>query len=93
MLSSLFNRNPSVQESARGLHDHLNAVIPGSHRKCPSENFTTMILKTEWLMLHNDWSRIGSAALGQYAEDSVQDTRIYYNSGLCAPSDVYSNGL
>eukprot|EP00959_Pyramimonas_sp_CCMP1952_P312851 6548727-Pyramimonas_sp.AAC.1 len=60
-ISSLFNRNPSVQESVRGLHDHLNAVIPGSHRKCPPENFTTVILKTEWMMIHNDWSKIGSA--------------------------------
>eukprot|EP00959_Pyramimonas_sp_CCMP1952_P256144 5349993-Pyramimonas_sp.AAC.1 len=35
MISSLFTRNSSVQENVRGLHDHLHAVIPNSHRKCP----------------------------------------------------------
>eukprot|EP00959_Pyramimonas_sp_CCMP1952_P054287 1135366-Pyramimonas_sp.AAC.1 len=47
----------------------------------------------EWMMIHHDLSEIGSAVLGQYAEDSVQETQIYYPNGLCAPSDVYSNGL
>eukprot|EP00959_Pyramimonas_sp_CCMP1952_P164830 3445344-Pyramimonas_sp.AAC.1 len=55
-------------------------------------DLTTVILKMEWMMIHNDWSEIGSAVLGQYAEDSVQDTKYYYGNGRCAPSDVYSSG-
>eukprot|EP00959_Pyramimonas_sp_CCMP1952_P081253 1697631-Pyramimonas_sp.AAC.1 len=43
--------------------------------------------------MHNDWSKVGSAFLGQYAEDSVQDTNYFYKDGLCVPHDVYSNGL
>eukprot|EP00959_Pyramimonas_sp_CCMP1952_P021059 444065-Pyramimonas_sp.AAC.1 len=69
MFSSPFTRNSSVQESVRGLHDQLNAVIPG-HRRCPPMDLTTVILKTERIMIYNDWSNIGSAVLGQYAEDS-----------------------
>eukprot|EP00959_Pyramimonas_sp_CCMP1952_P043742 914213-Pyramimonas_sp.AAC.1 len=56
-------------------------------------DLTTVILKTECIMMRNDWSNIGSAVLGQYAEDSVQDAKYYYGNGLCAPSDVYSNGM
>eukprot|EP00959_Pyramimonas_sp_CCMP1952_P087077 1822014-Pyramimonas_sp.AAC.1 len=54
---------------------------------------TTVVLKAEWMMMHNDWSKVGSALLGQCAEDSVQDTSYFYRDGLCAPRDVYNNGL
>eukprot|EP00959_Pyramimonas_sp_CCMP1952_P131863 2756883-Pyramimonas_sp.AAC.1 len=74
MISSLFTRNSSVQEFVRGLRDHLHAVIPNSHRKRPPMDLTTVALRTEWVMMHNDGSTVGSAFLGQYAEDSVQDT-------------------
>eukprot|EP00959_Pyramimonas_sp_CCMP1952_P323381 6766999-Pyramimonas_sp.AAC.1 len=54
---------------------------------------TTVVLKTEWMMMHNDRSKIDSTVLGQYAEDSVQDTKYFYGDGLCAPHDAYSNVL
>eukprot|EP00959_Pyramimonas_sp_CCMP1952_P265366 5548973-Pyramimonas_sp.AAC.1 len=54
---------------------------------------TTVVLKTEWVMMHNDWSKVGSPSLGQYAEDSVQDTKYFYGYGLCAPHGAFSNGL
>eukprot|EP00959_Pyramimonas_sp_CCMP1952_P014830 314044-Pyramimonas_sp.AAC.1 len=54
---------------------------------------TTVVLKAEWMMMHHDWSNVGSAFLGQYAEDSVQDTNYFYRDGLCAPHDVYNNAL
>eukprot|EP00959_Pyramimonas_sp_CCMP1952_P129713 2712683-Pyramimonas_sp.AAC.1 len=74
MISSLFTRSSSVQENARGLRDHLPAVIPNSHRKCPPMELATVVLKAQWMMMHNDLSNVGSAFLGQYSEDSVQDT-------------------
>eukprot|EP00959_Pyramimonas_sp_CCMP1952_P019678 415937-Pyramimonas_sp.AAC.1 len=91
MISGLFTRNSSVQENARGLHDHSRAVIPNSHRKCLQMELATVVLKAEWMMVHNDGSKVGSAFLGQYSEDSVQDTHQVYKEGLCAPPDVYSN--
>eukprot|EP00959_Pyramimonas_sp_CCMP1952_P162228 3391967-Pyramimonas_sp.AAC.1 len=53
----------------------------------------TVLLKAEWMMMHNDWSEVGSAFLGQYSMVSVQDTSQVYKKGLCAPPDVYSHGL
>eukprot|EP00959_Pyramimonas_sp_CCMP1952_P025484 534557-Pyramimonas_sp.AAC.1 len=74
MISSLFTRSSPVQENARGLHDHLHAVIPNPYRRCPPMELATVVLKAEWMVMHNDWSKVGSAFLGQYSEDSVQDT-------------------
>eukprot|EP00959_Pyramimonas_sp_CCMP1952_P135142 2827981-Pyramimonas_sp.AAC.1 len=54
MISSLFTRNSSVRENVRGLHDHLHAVIPNSHHKCPPMELATVVLKAEWMMMHND---------------------------------------
>eukprot|EP00959_Pyramimonas_sp_CCMP1952_P239928 5014045-Pyramimonas_sp.AAC.1 len=59
MISSLFTRNASVQENIRGLHDHLNAATPGSGRKCPPMELATRVLTAEWMMIHNDWSKVG----------------------------------
>eukprot|EP00959_Pyramimonas_sp_CCMP1952_P166403 3477961-Pyramimonas_sp.AAC.1 len=89
MISSLFTRNTSVQENIRGLHDHLHAAVPGSYRKCPPMELATAVL--EWMMMHNDWSKVGSALFGQYSMDTVQDTSQLYKEGLCAPPDVYSH--
>eukprot|EP00959_Pyramimonas_sp_CCMP1952_P442758 9268949-Pyramimonas_sp.AAC.1 len=91
MIPGLFTRNSSVQENVRGLHDHLHAAIPNSHRRCPPMELATVALKAEWMMMQNDWSKVGSAFLGQYSEDSVQDTNQVYKEGLRAPPDVYSN--
>eukprot|EP00959_Pyramimonas_sp_CCMP1952_P016606 352151-Pyramimonas_sp.AAC.1 len=93
MISSLFTRNSSVQEDVRGLRDHLRAVIPTSHRKCPPMEIATVVLKAEWMMMRNDWSKVGSAFLEQYSEDSVQDTNQVCKDRLCAPHDVHNNGL
>eukprot|EP00959_Pyramimonas_sp_CCMP1952_P053709 1123625-Pyramimonas_sp.AAC.1 len=53
----------------------------------------TVVLKAEWMTMHSDWSKVGSAFPEQYSEDSVQDTNQVYKDGLCAPQDVYNNGL
>eukprot|EP00959_Pyramimonas_sp_CCMP1952_P336010 7035688-Pyramimonas_sp.AAC.1 len=53
----------------------------------------TVVLKAEWIMMHNDWSKVGSALLGQYSLDTVQDTSQLYKESLCAPPDIYSNDL
>eukprot|EP00959_Pyramimonas_sp_CCMP1952_P443612 9287013-Pyramimonas_sp.AAC.1 len=42
MISSLYTRNTSIQENTRGLHDHLNATIPGGCRKCPPMEHATV---------------------------------------------------
>eukprot|EP00959_Pyramimonas_sp_CCMP1952_P386190 8093850-Pyramimonas_sp.AAC.1 len=93
MISGLFTRNTSVQENTRGLHEHLHAVILGSPRKCPPMELATVVWKAEWMMMRNDWSKVGSAFLGQYSEESVQATNQVSKEKLCAPPDVYSSGL
>eukprot|EP00959_Pyramimonas_sp_CCMP1952_P177573 3712035-Pyramimonas_sp.AAC.1 len=70
MISSLFTRNTAVQERIRGLPDHLNATVPGSGRKCHPTDLATQVLGVEWMMLHNDWSKVGSAMLGQWSQDT-----------------------
>eukprot|EP00959_Pyramimonas_sp_CCMP1952_P047440 989993-Pyramimonas_sp.AAC.1 len=74
MISSIFTRNTAVQERIRDLPDHLNATIPGSGRKCPPTYLATQVLEAEWMMLHNDWAKVGSALLGQLSQDTVQET-------------------
>eukprot|EP00959_Pyramimonas_sp_CCMP1952_P473991 9502692-Pyramimonas_sp.AAC.1 len=92
MISSLFTRNTTVQERIRGRPDHLNATVPGSYRKCPPTDLATQVLDVEWKMLHNDWSKVGSAMLGQWSQDTVQDTIEMYKDGLCMPPGIYSEG-
>eukprot|EP00959_Pyramimonas_sp_CCMP1952_P153240 3205440-Pyramimonas_sp.AAC.1 len=59
MISSLFTRNTAAQENIRGLPDHLDATIPGSGRKCLPMELAARVLTVEWMMLHNDWSKVG----------------------------------
>eukprot|EP00959_Pyramimonas_sp_CCMP1952_P238151 4976899-Pyramimonas_sp.AAC.1 len=71
-LSSLFTRNTAVPDSTRNLPDHLKAAIPGraGYRVCPSMDLATHMLDAEWRILHNDWSEVGCAMLGQWSEDT-----------------------
>eukprot|EP00959_Pyramimonas_sp_CCMP1952_P392320 8220871-Pyramimonas_sp.AAC.1 len=93
MISSLFARNTAVQERIRTLPDHLNATIPGSNRRCPPTDLAAQVLDVEWKMLHNDWSKVGSAMLGQWSQDTVQETIEMYKDGLCMPPGIYAEGL
>eukprot|EP00959_Pyramimonas_sp_CCMP1952_P031934 670124-Pyramimonas_sp.AAC.1 len=74
VILSLFTRNTAVQDKIRTLPDHLNAAIPGSHRRCPPTDLATHVLDVEWKMLHNDWSKVGGAMLGQWSQDAAQET-------------------
>eukprot|EP00959_Pyramimonas_sp_CCMP1952_P082864 1731856-Pyramimonas_sp.AAC.1 len=71
-VSSLFTQNTAVQEAIRNLPDHLNAAIPGrgGYRMCPPMDLTTHMLDAEWQILHNGWSKVGCAMLGQWSQDT-----------------------
>eukprot|EP00959_Pyramimonas_sp_CCMP1952_P274118 5730000-Pyramimonas_sp.AAC.1 len=74
MMSSLFTRNTAVQDATRKLPDHLNATIPGGHRKSPPLDLATHMLDVEWKMLRNGWSKVGCAMLGQWSQVTVNET-------------------
>eukprot|EP00959_Pyramimonas_sp_CCMP1952_P374541 7843926-Pyramimonas_sp.AAC.1 len=93
MMSSLFTRNTAVQDVTRKFLDHLNATILGGHRKCPPMDLATHMLDVEWKMLRNDWSKVGCAMLGQWAQATVNETIELHKDGYCMPPGICAEGL
>eukprot|EP00959_Pyramimonas_sp_CCMP1952_P029600 621456-Pyramimonas_sp.AAC.1 len=92
MMSSLFTWNTAVQGATRKLPDHLNAAIPGGHRKCPPMGLATHMLDVEWKIRHNDWSKVGGAMLGQWSDNTVNETIELRKGGYCMPPGIYNEG-